>query len=436
MFIRAVSLGVLCFGISAYSAVVTIVSVDPPPGPVTALTQIVVTFSAPVTGVNADDLLLNTQPAATVSGGGATYTFSFDQPLYGNVSITWFEPHGITDLAMPPNPFDAHAPGSTWMYDLQDTVPPTVTGLFPPAGAAVPSLGQVEVTFSEEVTGVDAADLLINGQPANSVLRLPAGPYIFKFSTPAPGTVQMQWAAGHGITDQAESPNAFGGGPWTYLYDPNLPIGDLLINEILASNQTGLTDEDGQQEDWIEIYNRGTNTVNLNGWSLSDDPEIPSLWVFGSRALGPGQYLVVFASGKDRPNPTASNRFHTNFQLAGDGEFLGLYTPDSPRVLASALNPKFPEQRNDYAYGRDTNGNLRYFATPTPGAPNGDSSIVALAAPVRFSVERGCYSNAFDLYLSSETPGAQIRYTVDGSEPTLATGIPYGSALPITKTTI
>jgi len=100
---------------------------------VTALTQLTVTFSAPVTGVNADDLLVSLEPAATVSGSGATYTFSFDQPLYGNVSITWFDPTGITDLAVPPNPFDPNAPGSTWMYDLQDIVPPTVTGLFPPA---------------------------------------------------------------------------------------------------------------------------------------------------------------------------------------------------------------------------------------------------------------------------------------------------------------
>src|SRR5205823_5950575 len=138
------------------------VNVSPPSGIVTSLTQLTVTFSAPVTGVDADDLLLNTEPASSVSGSGPTYTFRFQQPIYGNVSITWFEPHGITDLASPPNPFDATAPGSTWMYDLQDVVPPTVVSLFPPAGATVPSLGQVEVAFSEEVSGVDAADLLVN----------------------------------------------------------------------------------------------------------------------------------------------------------------------------------------------------------------------------------------------------------------------------------
>jgi len=271
MFTRAILLGIFCGALSAQSAVVTVASVSPPPGVVTSLTQITVTFSAPVTGVNADDLLLNTQPAAAVSGSGATYTFSFAQPLYGNVSITWFEPHGITDMAIPPNPFDASAPGSTWMYDLQDVVPPTVRRLFPAVGVTVRSLGQVEVTFSEEVTGVDATDLLISGQPATNVIRIPAGPYIFQFAAPAPGTVQLQWANGHGITDQATSPNAFAGNSWSYTYDPNLVLGDLIINEFLASNQTGLIDEDGQQEDGIEIYNRGTNSVNMGGWSLRDD---------------------------------------------------------------------------------------------------------------------------------------------------------------------
>src|SRR6266705_6528888 len=104
MFTRAVLLGFLCSAGSAPSAVVTIVNVSPPSGIVTSLTQVTVTFSAPVTGVDADDLLLNTEPASSVSGSGPTYTFRFQQPIYGNVSITWFEPHGITDLASPPNP--------------------------------------------------------------------------------------------------------------------------------------------------------------------------------------------------------------------------------------------------------------------------------------------------------------------------------------------
>jgi hypothetical protein len=444
MFTRAVPFALLCCTVAFTSQAAdtdppTIISISPLPGTVSSLTQVTVTFSEPVLGVTADDFLINTQPANTVSTNGETYTFTFAQPDYGNVSITWFPEHGITDLALPPNAFNATAPGATWQYTLLDSVPPTVSSLFPAANATVRSLGQVEVTFSEEVSGVTAGDLLINGQPATNVTRVPSGPYTFQFATPSPGTVQFQWAAGHGITDQAEVPNPFGGGAWTYVYDPNAPTGDLLITEFLASNTMGLRDPGADPLDpdplpWIEILNRGAAPVNLSGWSLSDDDEAPGLWVFPARMLQPGEYLVVFASGLDIKNPTGTNRFHTNFKLSRVGEFLGLYSPDSPRVLVSGFSPGYPEQRNDYSYGRDSNGNLRYFATPTPGGPNGVSSITGVVEPVHFSVHRGLYTQPFNLVLSCPTPAANIRYTTDGSEPTSTNGFAYSTPLRVTNT--
>ena len=45
-----------------------------------------------------------------------------------------------------------------------------------------------------------------------------------------------------------------------------------MISEFLAANKNGLTDEDGDYSDWIEIYNPGHRPVNLSGWSLTDDP--------------------------------------------------------------------------------------------------------------------------------------------------------------------
>jgi len=417
----------------------TIVDIDPPPGIVNDLTQITVTFSEPVAGVNADDFLINTQPAASVSGNDTAYVFTFTQPLYGNVSITWFTNHGITDQATPPNPFDAIAPGSTWMYDLRDITPPIVANLFPAAGVTVRSLGQIEVTFSEEVNGVEAADLRINSQPASSVTRLPGGPYVFQFPTPNPGTVQVQWASGHGITDQAVPPNAFEGGSWTYIYNPNATAGDLVINEVLAANLTGLRDPVATPQDpdplpWIEILNRGGSAVDLSGWALSDEVDIPGLWVFPSKTIQPGEHLVVFASGLDIKNPTGTNRLHTNFRPSRAGEFLGLYTPDSPRVLASGFAPEYPPQRNDHSYGYDAQGSLRYFAAPTPGASNGMSSIVGVCQPVHFSASRGHYTQPFDLVLNSPTPGVLIRYTTDGTEVTVTSGQVYAGSLRITNT--
>ena len=78
--------------------------------------------------------------------------------------------------------------------------------------------------------------------------------------------------------------------------------GDVVINEVQTSNGQTLLDEDEQYSDWIELLNRGTQTVNLAGWGLSDRTNAPMKWVFPSRLLTPGARQLVFASGKDRTN--------------------------------------------------------------------------------------------------------------------------------------
>ena len=72
------------------------------------------------------------------------------------------------------------------------------------------------------------------------------------------------------------------------------------INEVMASNATTIADEDGDFEDWIELYNYGTDPVALSGFGLSDDYERPFRWVFPDVSIEPGEYLLVWASGKDR----------------------------------------------------------------------------------------------------------------------------------------
>jgi len=326
MFQHAVrTLGVFCFLAAQIFAqdttLPTIAQVNPAPGTVNSLTSITVVFSEPVTGVNSEDFLIQGLAMGQMVLGpdARTYTFNFPQPPYGTIQIGWVIGNGIADATG--NPFNATAASSSWQYQLVDNTPPTMATRFPAPGATVRALQQIEVTFSEEVDGIDASDLLVNGQPATSLTKLPAGPYIFGFPPAPPGSVTVNWAAGHGITDISPANNAFAGGSWSYTVDPNATRGDLVITEFLASNvaTNGLLDEDRDNSDWIEIYNRGSNAVNLAGWSLSDDPEVPGFWVFGSRVLNPGQYIVVFASGKDRPNPATTNRFHTSFQLGTGG---------------------------------------------------------------------------------------------------------------------
>ncbi len=262
-------------GLSATSAMVrisvevntapTIQSVSPAPGPVTTLTSIQVTFSEPVTGVNAGDLLVNGVPATQVSGSGAAYTFTFTQPAPGSVAITWAANHGITDQGIPPMAFDQTGPGATWNYGLPDNTPPTLAAKNPPANATVAYLTQVQVTFSEPVQGVDAGDLLVNGSPAIALSGSGAS-YTFSFLQPDFGTVTFAWAEGHGITDLSSNPfNGNGpGATWHYTVQPPRQI-------LVATNAQwrlfkGVAEASSPLDAWR------APAFNDAGWGLSRAP--------------------------------------------------------------------------------------------------------------------------------------------------------------------
>lgn len=229
--------------------------------------------------------------------------------------------------------------------------------------------------------------------------------------------------------------------------------GGLIINEFMAANQTGFTDEDGDRSDWIELYNQGEQAINLAGWSLTDDPAQPEKWPLPEITLNSHAYLLVFASGKDRTSPQPGSELHTNFKLNQEGEFLGLYNIFEDQFMDVAgsaataqpeggLGQEFPEQLDDMSYGRARHPAAEklayaYFQTPTPGQPNDEASEWAgLASPVTFSVERGYYEAPFTLELATLTPGATIRYTTDGSEPTEARGAVYTAPITIKTTTL
>jgi hypothetical protein len=80
------------------------------------------------------------------------------------------------------------------------------------------------------------------------------------------------------------------------------------INEVVSSNSVYF-DEDGDSPDWFELHNFGTQNVSLENWTISDDLETLDMWAFPPITLEPDEYLLVWASGKDRSIDTYSRTF-------------------------------------------------------------------------------------------------------------------------------
>lgn len=196
-----------------------------------------------------------------------------------------------------------------------------------------------------------------------------------------------------------------------------------IINEFLASNGGTLLDGNGATSDWIELYNAGDQTIDLQGWYLTDDATELDKWTFPNLSqsqLSPGEYLVVFASGNGAPD--ASNNLHTTFSLSAGGEYVALVDPTL--TVVSQFGPagvNYPAQYADISYGIDSGGTSGYFLTPTPGQSNG-TAVAGFVEDTSFSVDRGYYESAFAVTIASSTPGATLVYTTNGSAPTLSNG--------------
>ena len=135
---------------------------------------------------------------------------------------------------------------------------------------------------------------------------------------------------------------------------------ELRINEFLAANSESLTTADGAVEDWIEIYNSGPESVDLEGYYLTDDegftPEDPeTFWQFPQIDLAADGYLIVFASGATE---SVGDELHASFKLNSDGERLALIAQDGLTIVTD-FTPTFPDQRRDISYGYRDDGTLR-----------------------------------------------------------------------------
>ncbi len=188
---------------------------------------------------------------------------------------------------------------------------------------------------------------------------------------------------------------------------------NVVINEFMSSNQSTIADEDGDFSDWIEIYNGDINAVNLEGFYLTDNADIPDKWAIPAVTILPGDYLLIWASGKDKTDPASP--LHTNFSISAAGEELLL--SDTGLILLDSVPAT--EIETDFSYGRQPDGGSTwfFFGDATPGSSNVTAGYTEFLKRPDFSAEGGFHYNPFDLTISHEDTSVQIIYTLDGSDP-------------------
>ena len=214
----------------------------------------------------------------------------------------------------------------------------------------------------------------------------------------------------------------------------------LVINELMQSNVEYMMDDIKEFPDsWVELYNKGTEAVNLKDYKISNKNKPKKAWQLPDMTVEPNGFVVIFCDKEGKED----NRLHADFRLESgkDGNlYLFKDGDDNPIDMLEGM-AKMPAP--DVAYGRKTDGGDEwgYQLTPSAGKPNTGDVCDAkhiLGAPI-FSepgrVTSGKGAISLELSLPEGAPeGAFITYTTNGSEPT-ASDKKYTQAISITKTT-
>ena len=146
-------------------------------------------------------------------------------------------------------------------------------------------------------------------------------------------------------------------------------VGDLVINEFMASNNTTVADQDGEFDDWIEFYNNSSTTIDLEGYYLSDDANDLQKWAFLPGAVIEGNsYAIVWAD-----NDETQTGLHANFKLSAAAE--SIFLSNTAGTIIDEVS--FVEQTSDISFGRIPNGVGNFqIMNPTFNAENmGTTSI-------------------------------------------------------------
>jgi hypothetical protein len=225
------------------------------------------------------------------------------------------------------------------------------------------------------------------------------------------------------------------------------PFPPLWLNELLPNNLTGLADNAGDRDPWVEIYNAGTNTVSLNGWHLSDNYTNLTRWAFPPDAsIGPGQFLLIWLDGEPGEasglNEAGVGALHANFRIPPTNGSVALVFPlnTTPTIL-DYINYHLPVADRSLGFPSDGEpGPRQTFFFPTPGGTNNPAAPPArifinewMAANSGFLVDPtdGAFDDWFELYNAGDAATELTGYSLtDRLNGTGRWNLPAGTLIP------
>ena len=200
------------------------------------------------------------------------------------------------------------------------------------------------------------------------------------------------------------------------LFSVTLSVGQILINEYSASNLDVFKDSFNKTEDWVELYNSGNQDIDISGWYISDKDDELDKWIFPTgTSLAPGEFLIIFCSGKDG---SYNGELHSNFKLTqteGD-DVLVLSDAQENIVDRVGLNLTLTEHSNC----RSTDGDdiWSISTSATPGSSNNNvSKYERYTERPSMSLQAGFYNGTQEVTITNNENNSVLRYTLDGSNP-------------------
>ena len=206
----------------------------------------------------------------------------------------------------------------------------------------------------------------------------------------------------------------------------------IVINEFSAANYAQFLDNFGSTEDWVELYNQGSTSVDISGYYLSDDPKKPIKWQFpkGTSIVSKG-FIRVWCSG--RPiSDTLNKHYHASFRFTQTKKTNETVVFSSPtQKVVDQI--KVTETANAQSWARIPDGGVTWKinTTPSPNASNaGAITFKGFAERPKVNIPAGFYKTSQNITLTASDTSLTIRYTLDGKEPTLKSPI-YTKAIKI-----